>query len=335
MTQILTYANRRFVLQVTDRLITRQGQPVDPLSNKNIIFRAPDAMVTMGYTGMAVLDGVPTDQWLAQELTGLKLSPEPDAKGVVRKDALRITQLPRWLDIGRSIRHLTAALDGVATRLPVQRMAQWTHMPFTLVISGFQWKVRKPWHYRPIYAEIHKSRGQTTFHVESAPRNWYVAPRLRSAQEEASRLRSALGIAPTGYVPQYMAEMLMQQLVEATSFDDAERLLVGAIREISARSPYVGPHCMSILIGPPTVARGRVHYVPASQTNALVTSPKIHIELPVDFTPWIIGPGMVGFPVLLHGRGWVANAGGYEIPLLSSYEEHGIGIMSGQTRPRL
>jgi hypothetical protein len=49
MTLILTYASARYVLQVTDRLVTQGGKIFDPLANKNLIYVARDAIVTVGY----------------------------------------------------------------------------------------------------------------------------------------------------------------------------------------------------------------------------------------------------------------------------------------------
>src|SRR5437870_4953387 len=69
MTLILTRASALYVLQVTDRLITRGAAPFDALSNKNIIYSATNALVTMAYTGHAFIGDVPTDQWIVETLT--------------------------------------------------------------------------------------------------------------------------------------------------------------------------------------------------------------------------------------------------------------------------
>src|SRR5215211_2745881 len=75
MTQIISYANRNFALQVGDRLVSerRPRQPIsprDPLFNKHVLFLAKDAIVSIEFAGLAYVTGVPTDQWIASVLYG-------------------------------------------------------------------------------------------------------------------------------------------------------------------------------------------------------------------------------------------------------------------------
>jgi len=86
MTQIISYANRNFALQVGDRLVSerRPRQPIsprDPLFNKHVLFLAKDAIVSIGFAGLAYVTGVPTDQWIASVLYGKPL-PGPKAAPV-------------------------------------------------------------------------------------------------------------------------------------------------------------------------------------------------------------------------------------------------------------
>src|SRR5437879_5929688 len=72
MTLILTAVHRYGVTQVVDRLVTRQtnsgAEEFDPLANKTVLFFARDAFVTLAYTGVAYIDRLPTDQWIAETL---------------------------------------------------------------------------------------------------------------------------------------------------------------------------------------------------------------------------------------------------------------------------
>lgn len=72
MTLILTHlsAGYPYALQVTDRLVTKGGSPFDPLANKNIVYVARNAIVSIAYTGLAYIDGIPTDVWIAERLVG-------------------------------------------------------------------------------------------------------------------------------------------------------------------------------------------------------------------------------------------------------------------------
>ncbi len=62
MTLILSLASSWFTLQVSDRLVTQAGKQFDPIANKNILYIGPDGIISLGYTGLAYLDGIPTDQ---------------------------------------------------------------------------------------------------------------------------------------------------------------------------------------------------------------------------------------------------------------------------------
>jgi hypothetical protein len=62
------------VIHVSDRLINKSGQPFDFFGNKTIVLRADDAIATLGYSGVAHLDGLPTDEWIASFLWGRHVS---------------------------------------------------------------------------------------------------------------------------------------------------------------------------------------------------------------------------------------------------------------------
>jgi hypothetical protein len=87
MSLVLTAACPIFTVQVSDRLISTEARrpgpatnepvtrrPYDALSNKSIVYRASNAMVSMGYVGSAYLEGKPTDEWLAERLWGESLT---------------------------------------------------------------------------------------------------------------------------------------------------------------------------------------------------------------------------------------------------------------------
>ena len=80
MTLHISLVPGHFVLQVSDRLVSvRRGtrvEPFDQAANKTVIFFARDALVTIGYTGVAYLDGRPTDQWIAEKLSGERFGSE-------------------------------------------------------------------------------------------------------------------------------------------------------------------------------------------------------------------------------------------------------------------
>lgn len=108
MTLVLTGTASSAVCQVTDRLVTRKitGEGFDALANKNVVFLARDGLVTLGYTGLAYLEGEPTDRWFARKLA-LDESLQDDGSGALRTGF----GLPeRWMDVGQAMMHLAAEL---------------------------------------------------------------------------------------------------------------------------------------------------------------------------------------------------------------------------------
>ena len=83
VTLIVTRTSCRYALMVTDRRATRNGAVVDPDSNKNIVFCDRNAVVAIGYTGMAYIGAIPADQWIAQTLTGLTFPEGRRGRGTV------------------------------------------------------------------------------------------------------------------------------------------------------------------------------------------------------------------------------------------------------------
>src|SRR5215204_1184767 len=99
MTLVLSLANStRFVLQVSDRLLTntRNRREFNSVSNKTLVYFARDALVAIGYCGLACIDGFPTDQWIAQVLTDVMFPGPGERLGT------RFGSRAQLLDIGQS-----------------------------------------------------------------------------------------------------------------------------------------------------------------------------------------------------------------------------------------
>jgi len=94
MTLVLSCLTPDYVIQVSDKRITRisDGAVVDDLRNKGTLFCA---QMAFGYTGLAEIDGIPTDQWLAEVLAN-ELTLEAGLKSLVARasEAFRSIPLP-------------------------------------------------------------------------------------------------------------------------------------------------------------------------------------------------------------------------------------------------
>jgi len=164
MTVILTVqASPIFILQLSDRLVSvSQGsggpaKPFDALSNKTAVYRANDAIVSIGYTGVAYLGDLPTDEWIAQVLWGEPL-PEPGPWGGI---PMRIRGKPIVRDIGTAIHKLKSELES----LPLKERG-----PIAITIAG--WKLARPKVDVPIVVQLQRSAGQQTINQRRGP-TWF------------------------------------------------------------------------------------------------------------------------------------------------------------------
>lgn len=77
MTLIVSVRSYCGTLQMSDRLLSRGGEPWDPESNKTIVLSLSNAIVSISYSGPAYIEGFPTDQWIVQRLTGVLVETSP------------------------------------------------------------------------------------------------------------------------------------------------------------------------------------------------------------------------------------------------------------------
>src|SRR5438876_988555 len=107
MTLTLATAAWPFAIQVTDRLLTLTptGEPFDRDANKNIIFHGRDGVAAIAYSGIACVDGLPTDQWIVETIT-LEQWGWGEHRGSISCGRPR-----RWPKLGHAMRLIAEAFD--------------------------------------------------------------------------------------------------------------------------------------------------------------------------------------------------------------------------------
>lgn len=313
MTIILTRASIHYVLQVTDRLVTSKGAPFDSLANKNIVYCARNAIVSIGYTGHAFLGDVPTDQWIVEKLIGTTFDRgrKPPAFSLITRS--------QWLDIGRSLQILKEALDNaIWSDVRKEWRQDWIERSFDVCIHGWQWNAKG--RYRPFLALVAKPGNSNTFELQYTPRHWYVGDKF------------AVIAAPSPNISESEHDSLTDSS-QGKPPDEAERVLVESIRRISMRIPEVGPHCMSILLAPPSIARGRVRYIPANTTFAIVTTASSRRLVLAAFSPWLVASNVIVAPSVMSGAGWQVALGPYVVDIEAPTNPDGTVTVEGQERP--
>lgn len=295
MTLILNQASYQFILQVNDRLVSRDRTPFDEMSNKTVLYEAPDAFVTMSYTGPAYLERTPTDQWLAELIAG-ESSEVGGMPGMIKFGPLR-----QHLHIGPTLELIRSRVADVFHPARLSRKKR--KAMFELLISGWQWgRGRRP-RVRPIVAGILKRSGSNEVILWRAPR--HVGPGFLLHGTPDSNLRkSDLGA-------------IQRRMHDIKTVDDAENILVDAIRSVACQHPVVGKDCMSVMIPPPAYRRARVRYIQHTErTFSLMHSSPSRIagSFSATFSPWVIGPGVLHAPSVMSGGGTIGG-GRFEIKL--------------------
>ena len=269
MTLIWTVASPQCVVHVSDRLVTLStGGVLSPAANKNVVYHGRDCLVTIGFTGLAALESLPVDTWIAREILGTAV--EGTYIGRIQGARVhRISELVRLIRNG-----VRRAFHGAE-----HRHVQMVH---TIVVGGWRWNSKGET--RPFVSSIEKARGESEAVVKHhlGRRMW---------------LRGQYSLTAFGTLALEQREVQELNASVGAAINDPERvaeLLAEATRVCAARSPGVGAHCMTSVIP-----------VPHGQFDAKVrlVSDREAPEPPLYYTPWIIlGNGLAAPPTTLWTR---------------------------------
>ena len=318
MTLILTKASSDYVLQMSDRRITAGADIVDPQANKGLIYACEDAIVAVAYTGMAVLDDAPTDQWLAERVTGVrfdrtrKVPAFPGPPSSTRET------------IGQTLTRIADALKEAATHVDVRWRESWKAMDFDVVAAGWQWNRRG--RHRPIVAWISKSANTTDIQKGYRNRLWHYP---RSGQKPF-----VVMAAPSVNYTKHDRERLISRLQDR-SLQECESVLIEETREVSTAIPQVGRDLLSITLMPPPIAQGFVFdRLEGTRRRSIMMSSFVpDLATEVAITPWLIGPDLLLPPAELSQTTEI-QLGPYKIHLAAP-DANGVFLMGGLRRPKL
>jgi hypothetical protein len=285
MTLILSYFRQGHLLQVADRLVTRDGSKYDPIANKNIIYFARDAIVTVGYTGLAYIDNKPTDWWIAEVLFGQPIEKVSDGRppalteGVAPNAALGIHQ----------------AIHNVRQRLNLgfqKQPANWLSAGLYIVFAGWSFHGG----YRPLLYLLGYTPEDKTFHIRKTAQYWGY--KCRPGERWGNMLHC---LPHHRALPDGELRRLNETLVQCATPDDGEGVLVDTIREIARSCQDVGTDCMSIMLPANGALWARTRYVPSTPQQFTLRAQGPEVRLPQSFAPWVVSPRMVVAPSIAGG----------------------------------
>jgi hypothetical protein len=310
LTLILAMANPAYVLQVADRLVTRdvgkrRRESVDPLANKCVIYVATDALVAISYTGVAFILGKPTDVWLAGALDADIAAGPRFAFRSGRGSERRIT-------LGAAINRVAGKLSEDLAAMPPSKRGQGV----TLQLVGWQWRQRPPQVERPIAWHIVNDGSGKETEIHRLPRYWGWE-------------RNNYQVLAAGDRRTKPAEEVVRRLEGRSDLyvEVAEQALVEVIREASESEVTgggIGADCIAVWL--PLADAIRVRYLPAV--------PAAGYDV---YTPWLLMPEVAASaPSVLRGALPNFHLGGLEVAF-ERVEPYGStsmgGEMASQERP--
>jgi hypothetical protein len=293
VTLVLTVATPVYALHVSDRLVSKDGTPHNPLANKTVVLRATDGLLTFGYTGPAYIGGVRTDTWIAEAVSGERCAEA--AGGGMRMGAF-------------SVRDVGTTLASLCQRLRPNN--QFRSLRGEVSAVGWQWDgKRERALVRQVLWVLHRGSGKLQWQ-QSVPR--HIPDR-----------KKVFRMVHTGDWP--LGAEAWQGLLDhvGAAGPDVERvesLLVDAIRDASALKPgTIGSHCMSVLLRPWRQPHALIRFLPHAAHEAEAFGQVVEVA----YSPWMVAPDAIHAPAV-HIGGWTCAQG------LLTYEMNSPPIPDGQ-----
>lgn len=284
MTAIFSAVNAGVVFQVSDRLISlvdRRGKVVgdhDAASNKTVVVVGPDAMVSISYSGLAYLEGVPTDAWLARWASG---NPELSPRG------------------GMSL----------ARRVPMQAQAILDRL-----LAGLEAQTARD---RKSGLEIVVAGRQARRNNEAVPVLWRISARPDEPPELVRRDTGhrrmtalsfeSIGSADKGIVDDLATIVDGRTVRTGEDADAVEGTLVRAMREAARAGPGIGPSSMSVRLWTDDLPHVSARYWPVEPEDTTLSD---GTAVPAAYSPWLVTPkAIIGPALYFGGRGGASPEG--------------------------
>lgn len=286
MTLVLHYLSGRFILQVSDRLVSlSNGQRHDPQSNKTLLLSTPDSLTVLAYSKLAMVQGLPTDEWLARKVTGVTeviTSPLGTNAGTWAATRVGRIQLPSITQVARNLCH---DLDAAYLQFTAPEQAAAPMVSLT----GYRWRPGRP-QYASAFSWPIERLGSGQYGVDRRiPRHWTVPFYLTAMP------------MPTPFSDGELRQWITK-LESVCEPQEVEDVLVAMIRAASMRAPNrIGEDAMCILVQP---AQGlvRATFRPSQAQLAKFTTLSGFDEvMAVGFTPWVISEYLQQPPQLTVG----------------------------------
>lgn len=282
-----------YVFHASDRLTTitstvkNRDNTWDIHANKTVIVCGQGSWLVIGYTGLAYLDGKPTDEFIASILAG----------GADLSGGMGMWFPGRPLHYREMTRSIEQAMFDAYQRLPPKTRSHPT------TISGVGVQDKKP---RARHVSFRAVVGQNGIrHQELGFRH----------QSRYTFQTIPIGSVDDSVFQKMRGRLRNEGLESPEKFRD---IMMDAVAETGRQSSVVGEDVMGVILEPLS-GKIRVHFRsadPASQTELamLATDNEETADIPNVSTPYILAPGQFFSPAVATG-GWSLFPSGVQIEL--------------------
>ncbi|TIP70570.1 MAG: hypothetical protein E5X53_26265 [Mesorhizobium sp.] len=277
MTLIVTCATHFFSVCVSDRLTTVDERTHDTLANKIVVARLDGALLTLGYTGLAYIDDLPTDEWLVRAVV-------PDLHKTV---AFRFgdTRIPR------TVEGFVSRIVGAVDKRARAKRDLWAN-PLMVGISGFK---ESRAGLRPYHLTITKERQGARLEFQLVTRHLHPRPDAVAIWISGEWETARPQIFNT--MEKRLAEFLPWSPGAALEW---RTILEDAVKAVAATAETVGPETMSVVHSP----YEKLSVITFSGAAPHALPPLIASVMPgfdVHYSPWILGNHILMAPSVLSG----------------------------------
>ena len=287
--------------------MTRGAHIEDERANKAVLYIGPDGLVSISYTGLAFVEGVPTDEWLVSTITG--------ATDLVvdGRTPIRMGRFPYYPDVGQAVEQIRDTLNRVIPSLdPVRR-----RIALELSVLGWQWRPGSGREVRRLLWNIKAERGHPFQVTRVIPRrlpraNVYV---LSIGDDQLSDAEFQAIAAAAG--------------APDATLDAIEATLSDAVGVMAGRTDSVGRDVTAVAM--PHPANGWVRIRFRGDSPAFVqTASGDAVE--VGFVPWVVGRELIAPPSVVIG-GLELSAGAFRVLVDGPRPDAGL-VAAWSSQPR-
>jgi hypothetical protein len=269
MTFFATYTSDHAAVHVCDRLVTKEcprGATFDAVANKTVVICGTDGLVCLSHTGRAHVGKLPMDRWMAETITGLRLSASFS---------------------GSELAHVTVAeaLARIRDGLNARGTA-WREYDNRILVNG--------WLFIPAAggATIYP----VVYSIEQVTNGQYDILQLFPTNESAREFCFAW--QPHEWLSAGEAGDVHSALRQASDVGNVEAILVDTVRRVADKEapPVVGRHVMVV-----SLDRDHEFSIRFDPDGHFPTDSWLDTKFPISYSPCVITPHEVVAPTKLAG----------------------------------